>query len=133
MRKLLIALCACAAMVPAVASATQAPTYQQMMREPEKLAGTKACWTGRVFDVRESSDGFTVFYVNPDYPRAFNVIVAGLQGKMPEPRIMQDDPVELCGQFTRLYTYATAANAEKTVPAISLDTVRRISNGELIN
>ena len=60
-----------------------------------------------------------------------DVILAHLPNKMPEPRIMENDTIELCGEFTRLYSYQAAGNYEVTAPVIVLDTVRRIKNADL--
>ena len=133
MKKLLITLCACTAMViPTIASADRwmdpAPTYEQMMREPGKLAGTKACWRGLVFQVRETKE-FTEFFVatNANFDDVSDVrpVYAQLSGKMPEPRIIDADTVEICGDFVRLYTYEGVKRNEITIPAIALDSVRR--------
>ena len=132
MRKLLIALYACAAMFPVVAAnADQAPTYEQMMREPTKLKGTSACWRGTVLQIVENAPSnfhpYTWVLVLPT-PRALDIVSVYVPTKMPEPRIMEGDTVEYCGVFTRLRSYQSAENSEITSPVIASDDVRRIEN-----
>jgi hypothetical protein len=122
-RKLLIALCASVAFVPTIARA-EAPTYEQMMREPNRFIHTSDCWRGRVFQIQEwpakpgEYEAGAYLLVAPN-PSAMEVVTVSLIGQMREPRILEGDTVDFCGVFTRLRTYKTAGNFEVTSPVIA--------------
>jgi hypothetical protein len=128
-RLLVAALCGVAMIASAQAPsfADQAPTYEQMMREPAKLKGTNACWTGTVSQVQDG-DKYSVLLVNMGRTVDDSIIV--FSSKLPEPRIMENDVVEFCGEFLKLYTYESVGLGQVTAPEVYGRKVRRIGDTE---
>ena len=95
--------------------------YKDLARTPDDYTGERIYFKGEVTQVIEGS-GNTVHlrvYTKKGYSIYLDdVIYVEYVYESGEPRILEDDIIEMYGEYYGLYTYTTVMGAEMTIPAM---------------
>jgi hypothetical protein len=99
-------------------------TYEEMARNPEKVKGSKAMFSGQVIQVIEHDDIVDLRVNISNIGGGFNtdtVYVVYTRKSPDEDRILEKDNVTIYGTLDGLYTYDAVSGAKITLPLIFAD------------
>ncbi len=93
--------------------------YKKLSRTPDKYEGEYIKFTGEVVQVMEDDDILALrVNVTQDSYGLWDDTVYVLYENKSGKRILEDDIVNIYGQYTGVYTYTTVMNAEVTIPSM---------------
>ena len=96
-------------------------SYDSLARTPDEFVGQKIALTGKVIQVMESSGTTQLrIAVNDDYD---TVVLVEYESAISPSRILDNDYVNIFGNYMGLFTYSSTMGGEITVPAMLVNII----------